>query len=471
MFKLLRKLKPSVSKTPSGVSKITSGVSKTPLGVPVGVSKNVSENPGRVDSQSLRVYHQHVERVFVTAGIIQPDRRVLKLSRVDRGFRHFGLGYQFLTYRAASNLDKALKLAEQIGLATGSENVRAYRDAAWLVYEFQLPESKWRSCSIGDLPDPAAVGLAANNKPVFFDFDRPHAGVFGISGSGKTNTIRAMVRALALRHDPEDLALAICDPNVFFDDFTNLAHLVCPIAQTEEDMHQVVNYVFGEFKRRQTGKIKDAKRLVLVLDEASETIPKAKGPERDRMLAQVEAICRQGRAFKVNIVFGTQSAKEDDFPGILKMLDNRFCGRVRNAQQSYHLTGFGGLEAHKLTGKGDFLHVGLEGTAARFQVPWVTERDLQNLPRREVGPVEAIPVERVEVDLDGDEESTAGPGRTRATVEAPVLAQYAFYYATNGQTLPSVRAAQGMGFGRTTHRIHVDFWKQFLAEYKRLRHG
>lgn len=457
MFKVLRKFKSGVTKTLPGVTKNVTG--------------SVTKTHDRADSQSLRIYHQHVERIFVTAGIAEPHKRVLKLSRVDKGFRHFGLGYQFLTYRSASNLDKALKLAEQIGLATGSENVRSYRDAGWLMYEFQLPESKWRSCSIADLPDPAAVGLAANNKPIFFDFDRPHAGVFGISGSGKTNTIRAMVRGLALQHDPEDLALVICDPNVYFDDFTNLGHLACPIAQTEEDMHQVVNYVFGEFKRRQADKIKDAKRLVLVLDEASETIPKGKGPERDRMLAQIEAICRQGRAFKVNLVFGTQSAKEDDFPGILKMLDNRFCGRVRNAQQSYHLTGFGGLEAHKLTGKGDFLHVGLEGTAARFQVPWITEADLQKLPRREVRPVEAIHVERVDVDLGDSDEVATAAGRPAATVEAPTLARYALYYATNKQALPSVRAARDMGFGYTTHKIHVDFWKQFLAEYRRLKNG
>lgn len=456
MFKVLRKFKPGVTKTLPGVTKT---VTET-------VTKTVTKTPNRPDSLSLRSYHEHVKRIFVTAGITEPNRRVLELSRVDRGFRHFGLGYQFLTYRAASSLDKALKLSEQIAIATRSENVRAYRDSGWLVYEFQLPESKWRTCSIADLPDPTAVGVGANNTPVLFDFERPHTGLFGTTGSGKTNTLRAMVRGLALKHDPKDLALVICDPNVYFDDFTNMAHLACPVAQTAENMQHAVDYVFGEFKRRQAEKIKDAKRLVLVLDEAGETIPKAKGPERDKMLAQIEAICRQGRAFRVNVIFGTQTAKEDDFPGILKMLDNRFCGRVRNASESYNLTGFGGLEAHKLTGKGDFLHVGLEGTASRFQVPWIAESDLQILPRREVKPVE---VTRVDLDF-GDEKLDSGVGRPRATVEAPILAHYAFYYKEN-RALPSVRTAREMGYGSTTHKIHVDFWKRFLEELRSFNRG
>ena len=459
MRNLLRKLKPAVSKN-------TAGVSET-------VSENASKIRESHDSRSLQNYLRHIDRIFDTEQIAPAGKRVVRLSRVDKSFRHFGLGFEFITYRAASKLNDAIKLSEQIAMVTRSENVRAYRDHQWLMYEFQLPQEKWRDCHVTDLPTPQAIGVGPNNKPILFgNFEKPHTALFGLPGSGKTNMLRAVVRGLALSYDPEDLGIVICDPNAWFDDFTNLAHLVYPIAQSREDQEQAVDYVFGEFKRRQTEKIKDGKRLVLILDEATETVPTAKDDKikREKILTQLEAICRLARGVRINVIFGTQTAKETDFPGIVKMLDNRFCGRVHNSSQSHWMTGLPGMDAHKLTGKGDFLHIQSSNRADRFQVPWIDEKDLIALPRREVLRPSAIPIEQIEIDdFDQVETDTQNRGRPSASIEPATLAIYADFYASNNKSLPSVRQAQEMGFGRTTHTIHRDFWTKFIAKLAELR--
>jgi hypothetical protein len=58
---------------------------------------------------------------------------------------------------------------------------------------------------------------------------------------------------------------------------------------------------------------------------------------------------------------------------------NRFVGKVANAQISAMLTGHAGLQAHKLTGKGDFIHISSGEDATRFQVALATQADFKRL--------------------------------------------------------------------------------------------
>jgi hypothetical protein len=309
-----------------------------------------------------------------------------QMVSADRGARHFSL-----TTRLANplQLDAALKLADPLALETHTPVVIAQREAGVIAYQFQLPERDWQPYTRADLragPAIIGVGLAERRRQVNYEFARPHGGFFGATGSGKSVAVDTLLCGLFTAYTPDQLRAVVVDPDGDHAAFAGAANLALPIARADEAIDRVLNYAGAELARRSNAGQREVWRLVVLIDEAEAMLA---GGAR---LRTAQAIARGGRKWSVNLVIATQDPREGTLPDLLPQLMNRWIGAVASAPVSFYLSGHKGLECHKLTMGGDFIHV-TGSQAQRLQVAMPTAEDYAALPRAEIAPPEFEPVE------------------------------------------------------------------------------
>lgn len=377
-----------------------------------------------------------------------------KLERPARGARHLSLPVRLAN---PLELDNALRLADNIALASNTETVLAQRFSGLVVYQFQLHQGLWEDYTRAVLPHTQAVGLAERRQPVDFQFDPPHALIAGTSGSGKTETIKSALISLMTSYTPQELGIVICNPKRDLSDFNKAAHLEIDIAYSQEDCQAAIAHAYSVLDERVKGN-GETRPVCLVIDEPDML------PLHGETLAMVQDISKTGRSFDVHLIIGTQKPTADDLPKILDNLLNRFVGLVADGRVSAQLTGHAGLYAHKLTGKGDFVHVA-GGQSKRFQVAMATRADFERLERIEVKPIpQAEPADLL--NLPAVVERAPG-GRPATEIDPGVLAWYLFNNFNEPGKI-SHRIAKDHGLTRTAHELHRDLAEQVMVEYLRL---
>jgi DNA segregation ATPase FtsK/SpoIIIE-like protein len=292
------------------------------------------------------------------------------------------------------------------------------------------------------------VGIAGGGRQIDFAYDgaggAPHAGVFGTTGSGKTVTIQSILAGQLATHTPDELGVIILDPHRDFEAFDHSAHLVAPIAHTLDDIANTARLVDAELARRIEANERDGQRWLVVIDEATRALAR----ESEQIV--VRAVVSEARKFKINLLLGAQNAADKELPGIVRLVNNRFVGLVANAQVSSQLTGQAGLEAHKLTGAGDFLHV-VGADIARLQVAMATDEDLAALPRVVEVPRPVV----APVDTPATLKIESSPtGRPAIELEGRHLAAYLHYGIDE---ITEQQAREVLALKRKAHRLHRDY--------------
>ncbi|MCB0154686.1 MAG: DUF87 domain-containing protein [Anaerolineae bacterium] len=379
------------------------------------------------------------------------------VTQAHRGARHLSLG---LKLADPTELDKALKLAEAIALSSNSENVLAQRQAGLILYQFQLVQGFWESYTRADLPTPAAVGLAEQRRPVSFELDPPHALIAGTTGSGKSETVKSVLLSLMGSYSPAELSLILVDPNHDYSDFDNAAYLAQPIAHDADSIRQALTFANRELVNRLESNNRAGKLLVVAIDEA-ESDP-ALGDTVNLEFAR--NIAKQGRKYRVHLLIASQKPTQKTLAGLVDQTLNRFVGLVADAHESARLTGHSGLDAHKLTGKGDFIHIA-GPSIARFQVALATRQDFDQLERAEVRPVEVVSPDVIILPDDLAFPDNTG-GRPPLEVDPVQAARYLWH---NPNTISIARGQEEFGLSRRAHNLHKEFTIQFANELKRLR--
>ncbi|MBE7469624.1 MAG: hypothetical protein DPW09_17805 [Anaerolineae bacterium] len=371
------------------------------------------------------------------------------LKAAHRGARHLSLGVRLSD---PTQLDRALKLAEPLALHAGTENVLAQRDGGLVFYQFQLAQGFWEQYTRADVSG-LAVGLAESRRPVLFDLDPPHALVAGTTGSGKSETLKSILLALLTTYTPQELGVILVDPHRDYSDFANVAHLVMPIANEPGDIRQALAWANNELAHRKAEDIKEGRAIVIAVDEADLALA-------DKMnLEAAKNIAKQARKYRVHLIVSTHKPLHSDLPGILDMLINRFIGLVSDAKISATLTGHAGLQAHKLTGKGDFLHIA-GAICERFQVAMATRQDYEALPRTEVKPVEVNALDLLTLPPEKP------IGRPTLEVDPVIAAQY---FWRNPNSISIAMARELFNLSRNGHDLHKKFVLDFITELRRLR--
>lgn len=384
------------------------------------------------------------------------------LKTARRGARHLSLGVRLTD---PTRLDRAIGLAEPLALHTATQAVIAGREGGLVIYQFQLAQGYWEYYTRADLPSAEAIGLAEQHRPVVFRLDPPHALVAGTTGSGKTEAIKSMLISLMLAYRPDELGLILIDPHRVFDDFANAAHLIIPVACEAEEISQALRLANQELARRKAENIKGGKLWVVVIDEASDpaTLGDKRGGFNDENLVIIKQISSQARKYCIHLVLGTQKPSHTDLPGIFDLLNNRLVGQVADARLSAALTGQSGLQAHKLTGKGDFLHV-TGPDYKRFQVAVAGRADFEKLERALPSPIQVVTPDLIEFPLEPDPKPAGG--RPPLKVD-PVIA--ANYFWRNPASISIPMAKELFGLSRDGHGLHRDFVQEFIIEVNRLR--
>jgi hypothetical protein len=373
-----------------------------------------------------------------------------KLATAHRGARHLSLGIRLTD---PTQLDRALALSEPLALSAGTSAVLAQRLEGIVSYQFELPQAQWEFYNRADLPTLAAVGLAEQRRPVTFELDPPHVLVAGTTGSGKSETLKSILIALLTTHEPGSLGLVLVDPHRDYTDFTNAAHLLMPIAHEPGDIAAALTWAVDELARRKEADTKDAPTLIVAIDEADIALSDRRNLEAARIIS------KQARKFGIHLFVSTQKPTHADLPGILDMLLNRYVGLVSDGRMSATLTGHAGLQAHRLTGKGDFLRV-IGATCQRFQVAMATTQDYEQLPRAEVRPAPVVSPDLILLPADKP------TGRPPLDVD-PIIA--ARYFWRNPEAISITMARELFNLSRTGHDLHKKFVSEFIAELRRLK--
>ena len=357
-----------------------------------------------------------------------------QMVSADRGARYFSL----LTRLANPlQLDAALKLADPLALATHTPVVIAQRESGLIAYQFQLPEKDWQPYTRADLkagPAIIGVGLAERRRQINYEFARPHGGFFGATGSGKSVAVDTLLCGLFTAYTPDQLRAVIIDPDGDHSNFAGAANLALPIARTDGEIDHALDYAGAELARRSNAGQREVWRLVVLIDEAEETLSNAR-------LRIAQTIARGGRKWNLNLVIATQDPSEETLPDLLPQIMNRWIGAVASAPVSFYLSGHKGLECHKLTMGGDFMHV-TGSQAQRLQVAIPTAADYAALPRAEITPPEFEPVE---VSPERWEDEEAGRGRRPDSLDWRLV----------GRVLAHLAKSHTLADGTLANRLHV----------------
>lgn len=397
--------------------------------------------------QRAEKYQRVVDGLFFHQGITG------KTQRFSRGARHLTMP---ITLDNPLNLERALKLSENIALRSSVSYVQAYRQGGYVIYQFDLNPGFWESYTRQDVKG-LAVGLADSKRPVEFNFDVPHTLVAGTSGSGKSVTIASILFALMKTYLPTELGIVIIDPDKELTNFRNATHLETPIAHEAEEIKKVLIWANAQLQDRRDNDNKDGKILVIAMDEAQQE--KLLGISQNKAIVQNLA---QGRKYRVHLILGTQKPTHTDMPRILDNLSNRFVGLVTDAGIGSRLTGQPGLNCNRLTGKGDFIHV-QGGKTERLQVAMVTPRDYDTLGRKEARPVKVDDIDVV--DLPPELPAIAGGRPVEVQLDPRYLAWYFYHHPDK----ISRGMARELSLKQRGHELHQQFCREFIKAYLELR--
>ncbi len=389
----------------------------------------------------------------------------------------------------------AIQAAAQID----SLNIWQMRDA--IVYQYQLDRAMWKYYKRTDLPSPDGIGLGVGRSLVQFVLDNKNTLVAGETRSGKSVTIESILFALMGSYGCEEMGLVIVDPNqtlgirkeglkaIEVGSFTNIAHLLRPLAYNHQQATEAINYVYREWKQRMQNGIQGAPAIVLVIDELmSEAVigDKEARNHNEEHLAKLSQLASQGIKNNIFLVLGAQDPKVGNTSGLLmRNLGQRFIGHVTDQNASRALAGRGGVNAHLLTGNGDFVQVS-EDTMLRFQVAEPTRSDFDRLERRQVriepvGPVDLANVPDDVPDEDGFDDDDVVVALDPALLLSPEPDQggghdvcvdartLAIYF--HEKKLSIAQARDKYGLGRRIHTRHRDFALELVGELKSLLAG
>lgn len=322
------------------------------------------------------------------------------------------------------NLDKALSIQDNLSMSIGVDTVLARRVKDRIRYEIQLPKQLWKSYSMSDLKLPLQIGVTNGNKPVTYDANKNATLIAGSPGSGKSVTLRVILFQLMRQFTPEQLKIGLVDTHSSIKEFNDSAHMLSLPAISPSEVESLFQRFESELRYRKNLGEAECKRLklpiyLLAIDEASDLNVLGMGKKNHvENLNISQALIKEGRKFGIYVIISTQKPSETDLPGVFGLITNRYVGLVANASMSNLLGGQGQLNAHKLSGNGDFFHVS-GNDITRFVVAMPKEQEYSLLPKSTLLSIQEVSQERIVVS-----EPKQHMGRPRSKIDAKILAQH-----------------------------------------------
>ena len=277
-------------------------------------------------------------------------------------------------------------LSEEIALALGAENVRIAREGRDLAVEVPRPDAEpvLLMSLLRSLPPmpahTACLGLADDGRPLLLRLPSPdvtHVLVAGMTGSGKTELIRAMLLSLAIGNRQSQLQFALIDPKSRgLGPLAGLPHLMAPPAVDAESAMALLDRLNEEMDRRDLEGV-SLPRIVIVVDEVVDLLMTG----GKLVEAALTRLAQRGREAGLHLILGAQKPSSTALgPHLKANLPVRLVGRVGSVEDARVAAGVSATGAEKLGGRGDFIAVA-GGQLTRFQAAYVPARGWAELPR------------------------------------------------------------------------------------------
>lgn len=213
----------------------------------------------------------------------------------------------------------------------------------------------------------APIGRMSATLDMVFDLNDkddahgPHGLLGGMTGSGKSEVLKAIILALAVTHHPYDLNFALIDfkGGAAFNELARLPHTVGVVTDIESNAtyaERVIQALTGEIENRKRiletaraafgfgrSHIDDYRklevkiplpRLVIVFDEFAEFRQRNQAESK-----KLIGIARQGRSLGVHLILATQNIASAVDPEILQNSSFKICLKVSEPQDSNQLIG------------------------------------------------------------------------------------------------------------------------------------
>jgi S-DNA-T family DNA segregation ATPase FtsK/SpoIIIE len=237
------------------------------------------------------------------------------------------------------------------------------------------------------------VGVDVAGRPSWLDLGDAancHLLIAGMTGSGKSEFLKAMIAALALRLEPQRLQLILIDPKqVTFNFRGESPYLHCPVATDIDDALPLANDCVEEMERRYTllhergleniDQLTGDDRVphrVLILDEFADLMLQRATKKELELL--VQRIGNKARAAGIHLVLATQRPDANVVNPQLRNTMSRICFKVSSEKDSNVV--LENPDAAYLLGRGDLLWKTGAGLL-RLQSPLITKTELSEALR------------------------------------------------------------------------------------------
>ncbi|MEM7697386.1 MAG: DNA translocase FtsK [Verrucomicrobiota bacterium] len=241
------------------------------------------------------------------------------------------------------------------------------------------------------------IGVEIDGTPLIGDFSESntcHSLIAGVSGSGKSEFLKAVVATLIARNTPKQLRLSVIDPKIltfgalrgspFLESevITDLAGSLDRLATAVDEMDQRYAQLADEGFENLAQRIKagqdDMPYHIIIFDEFADLILTGSS-ERKEFEEKVARIAGKGRAAGIHLMLATQRPDRQVVSGLIKAnLPLKICLRVTSVINSQIVLGAPGGET--LLGRGDLICDAGQGLQ-RAQSPFLTQDELRILAR------------------------------------------------------------------------------------------
>lgn len=235
-----------------------------------------------------------------------------------------------------------------------------------------------------------AFGLGHQDRPMTIDFNKPHnstVGVFGITQSGKTNTVKLLVWSAMMSGQADVILVDLGLKEKNFGPFEGASALAHPLIIEPEDGYSLLIWLKSEIARRASSG--DSKPLFVVIDEVQTFVDYTSDYGQSAKL--LSDITRQCIQVGIKLIVSTQQAEIGLMGKSLNNLRLRVCHKVDKAASSTYALGVKNAGAEGLLGYGDCLYRNDDGLHRMSVARLDEKRDADQYARIERGPQRFIP--------------------------------------------------------------------------------